>query len=244
MSTFSKIPQRSIVNEDSKSVLLKLSQNQSVLTRNISLDNSTNSVNIFQKEISYKRSESSALAKNTTNKENRNNHHSRNYTRELLSSRPAIAKFPTLVFTEERTQPAKQHIPETKSSQAVQTDSCKVLARTRTDTGEEQPEMQNQFVSRVNYNIASQEEHAPNEELPTMTKTQPEATQLETSHHEITEGLVATVNQTTTTETEDTPLFRKRLQKVLGVKFIAAATKRTGTSGRSSFFVKNGIAIQ
>ena len=60
-----------------------------------------------------------------------------------------------------------------------------------------------------------------------MTRTQPEATQLEASHHEITEGIVATVNQTTMTETEeDKPLFRKRLQKVLGFKFIAAATKK------------------
>ena len=41
-----------------------------------------------------------------------------------------------------------------------------------------------------------------------MTRTQPEATQLESSHHEITEGIVATVSQTTMTEAEeDTPLF-------------------------------------
>ena len=71
---------------------------------------------------------------------------------------------------------------------------------------EEPPETQEVFVSRINYDIASQEECAPNEEPPMMSGTQ--ATQPEASHHEITEGLVATVNQTTMTEAEeDTPLF-------------------------------------
>ena len=97
---------------------------------------------------------------------------------------------------------------------------------TQTGISEERTEMQEQFVSRINYNIASQEERAPNEEPPTMTRTQLEATQLEASHHEITKRIVATVNQTTMTETEEPPLFRKRLQKILGVKFIAAATKK------------------
>ena len=70
--------------------------------------------------------------------------------------------------------------------------------------------------------MASQEERAPNEEPATMTKTQ-----LEASHHETTKEIVATINQTTMTETEeDTPLFRRRLQKVLAIKFIAAATKK------------------
>ena len=96
---------------------------------------------------------------------------------------------------------------------------------TQTGISEERTEMQEQFVSRINYNIASQEERAPNEEPPTMTRTQPEATQLEASHNEITEGVVATVTQTTMTETEDTPWFPKRLQKVQGIKFIAASTK-------------------
>ena len=58
-------------------------------------------------------------------------------------------------------------------------------------------------MSRINYDIASQKEGAPNEEPPTMTRTQPEATQLEPSHHEITEGIVATVNKTTMTEAEE-----------------------------------------
>ena len=114
-----------------------------------------------------------------------------------------------------------------KTTQAEQTDKFKVLVGTQTDISEERPETQEVFESRINYDIARQEEGALNEEPATMTRSQPEATQLEASHHEITEGIVATVNQTTMTEAEeDTPLFPQRMQKVLGVKFIAAATKK------------------
>ena len=50
-----------------------------------------------------------------------------------------------------------------------------------------------------------------------MSGTQSKAPQLEARHHEITEDIVTTVNQTTMMEAEqDTPLFRQRLQKVLG----------------------------
>ena len=63
---------------------------------------------------------------------------------------------------------------------------------TQTDISEEWPETQEVFESRINYNIASPEEGALNEDPPTMTRTQPEATQLEASHHQITEGIVAT----------------------------------------------------
>ena len=103
--------------------------------------------------------------------------------RELLSSRPPVGNFPTITFTEENTQPVKQHSPKVKTTQAVQTENFKVLVGTQTDVSKERPETQEQFVSRTNYNIASQEERAPNEEPPTITRTQPEATQLETSHH-------------------------------------------------------------
>ena len=40
--------------------------------------------------------------------------------------------------------------------------------------------------------------------------------QLEASHNEIMDGVVATVEKATETE-EDTPLFRRKLQRVLGV---------------------------
>ena len=44
----------------------------------------------------------------------------------------------------------------------------------------------------------------------------------------ITEELVTTVEKATNTveSEEDTPLFRQRIQRVLGVRFIAAATKK------------------
>ena len=44
----------------------------------------------------------------------------------------------------------------------------------------------------------------------------------------ITEELVATVEKTTNTvePEEGTPLFTQKLQRVLGVRFIAAATKK------------------
>ena len=110
---------------------------------------------------------------------------------------------------------------------AEQTDNNHVLVGTQTELGEEHPETNEMFVSRINFDIASQEECTPNEEPPTMTGTRSGTPQLEANHHEIADNIVATVNQTTMTEAEeDTPLFRQRLQKVLGVKFIAAATKK------------------
>ena len=44
----------------------------------------------------------------------------------------------------------------------------------------------------------------------------------------ITEDLAATLEMATSIveSEEDTPLFRQRLQRVLGVRFIAAATKK------------------
>ena len=67
-------------------------------------------------------------------------------------------------------------------------------------------------------------------------------TSLEASHELITEGVVATIERSTmTTETEeDTPLFRKKLQKVLGVRFIAAAIKKDRNLRPLINFVKKG----
>ena len=55
-----------------------------------------------------------------------------------------------------------------------------------------------------------------------------ESTTLEASHEMKTEELVGTVEKATNTveSEEDTPLFRQRLQRVLGNRFIAAATKK------------------
>ena len=148
--------------------------------------------------------------------------------RELISSRPPPVKnFPTITFTEENPQTEKQCVPKMKTTVAIQMDINKVLVGTQTELREGHPETNEVFVRRINFDIESQEECAPNEEPPSMSGTQSEAPQLEASHHEITEGIVATVNQTTMTEAEEeTQLFRQRLQKVLGGKFIAAATKK------------------
>ena len=114
-----------------------------------------------------------------------------------------------------------------KTTVAKQTDNNHVLVGTQTELGEEHPATNEMFVTRINFDIASQEECTPNEEPPTMTGTRSSPPQLEASHHEIADKIVATVNQTRITEAEeDTPLFRQRLQKVLGVKFITAATKK------------------
>ena len=53
-------------------------------------------------------------------------------------------------------------------------------------------------------------------------------TLLEAIHELIAKGLITTMEKTTsTTEAEeDTPLFMKKLQRVLGVRFITAATKK------------------
>ena len=82
------------------------------------------------------------------------------------------------------------------------------MAGTQTDNP--QPETNEPSGSRVNLNIVSQEEYAPNEAPPTMNNPQPEA-----SHHMITERIVVKIDQATMTESEeDTPLFHKKSFKM------------------------------
>ena len=78
--------------------------------------------------------------------------------------------------------------------------------------------------SKDNAEICIQEELTHRVKHPTMGPP----TQLEASHEMITEGIVATVEKATSTveSEDDTPLFRQKLQGVLGVRFIAAATKK------------------
>ena len=57
-----------------------------------------------------------------------------------------------------------------------ETEDYKAVATTQTNNP--QPEISKHCVSRVNINIARQEECAPNEEHPTMTNTQLEATMI------------------------------------------------------------------
>ena len=122
-----------------------------------------------------------------------------------------------------------------KSTQAMQIEDNKATADTQTDNP--QPETNKHYVSRVNPYIFSQEEYAPNEEPPTMSNSQ-----LEASNHMIMEGIVATINQATRTESEeDIPPFCQKLQKVLGVKFIAAATRKDRNLGPLINLVKNWI---
>ena len=64
---------------------------------------------------------------------------------------------------------------------AIQTENNKVLVGTQTELREGHPETNEVFVSRINFDIASQEESTPNEEpsMPTMSGTQSKAPQLE-----------------------------------------------------------------
>ena len=66
-----------------------------------------------------------------------------------------------------------------------------------------------------------QEETQPNIEPPNMSTTQ-----LEASHALNVNETVATIDREINTEEDDTTLYRKNLKKVLGVNFIAAATRK------------------
>ena len=66
-----------------------------------------------------------------------------------------------------------------------------------------------------------QKDLLPNTTLPTMTTTQ-----LEASHNLIVNEVVATIDRETNTEEEDTPLYRRKLQKIWVVNFIAAPTRK------------------
>ena len=70
-----------------------------------------------------------------------------------------------------------------------------------------------------------------------------QSTLLEASHELVTEGQVTTLEKATnTTEAEkDTPLFGKKLQRLLGVSFNAAATKKDRNLRPLLNFVKIGI---
>ena len=137
-------------------------------------------------------------------------------------------KFPKFIFGDTKTVTkggsSQTTVPLiTQATTATQTllqkemEKEKLSTSTQTSSNTEiQPMEQEIYVSRVDPNVCLQEETSPNVETPTMTTS----LQLEASHTE-----VATVEKATETE-EDTPLFRRKLQKLLGVPFIAAATKK------------------
>ena len=107
------------------------------------------------------------------------------------------------------------------AAEAAQTKEIMMTAATQTKLSIEVHETYEYCVSRVDPTQCRQEELIPKIEPPTMQDTQ--QTQLEASHHLITEEIIATIDQCTNTESgKDTSLFRRKL----GVRFIAAATKK------------------
>ena len=161
--------------------------------------------------------------------------------REVLSSKKIdISKksnFPKITFTTTNTSRNRtDRITSGYNMKALptQTQSTTTAATTQTFTSEprnttnstqtpEKSTVTDICVSRVDPNICVQEVQTHSIEPPTMGSAT-----LESSHKMITEELVATVEKATNTveSEEDTPLFRQRLQRVLGVRFIAAATKK------------------
>ena len=107
------------------------------------------------------------------------------------------------------------------STTATQTTIMPVNAIIQLDLSIETKETYEYCVSRVDPNASMQKDLLPNTALPTMTTTQ-----LEASHNLIVNEVVATIDTETNTEEEDTPLYRRKLQKILGVNFIAAATRK------------------
>ena len=148
-----------------------------------------------------------------------------NDARELLSSKPRKQlNFPKTVFSEpvtdaqsseKRTKMANQAAPETRTkmaNQAEQMEEIVMTAATQTEFFIEVHTTYEYCERRVNPIQSSYEELIPNLEPPTMTNTH--QTQLEASHHLITEGIIATIDESTNTESEeDTRLFRRKLQK-------------------------------
>ena len=142
-------------------------------------------------------------------------------TRENIKRKPAT--FPKIVFTDSTEGSSKKTPPVMKvtSTTATKTTTMPVNAIIQTDLSIETKETYEYCVSRVAPNASIQEELLPNTEPPTMTTTQ-----LEASHNLIVNEIVATIDRETNTEEEDTPLYRRKLQKFLGVNFIAAAARK------------------
>ena len=152
--------------------------------------------------------------------------------REVLSAKKKTetatkSTFPNIIFTDTissgKTTAKPTQIEITKTTQTAQTEpqSTTTAIQITSDRSEDTAEI---CVSRVDPNICIQEEQTHNVEPPTKGTS----TQLEASHEMITEGLVATLEKATNTveSEEDTPLLRQRLQRVLGVRYIAAATRK------------------
>ena len=154
--------------------------------------------------------------------------------REVIAQKKAEefrkkSNFPKIIFNDNQAvQPSRTehkkntNHPETRSCQ-TENDTNSTATQTKFSV-EQQKSDDEIWVSRVDPTKTIQEEKRHNEASPTMTETR----SLEASPELVTEGMVATLEKATkTTEAEeDTPLFRKKLQRVLGVRFIAAVTKK------------------
>ena len=152
--------------------------------------------------------------------------------RNLISGTKST-KFPKIIFGDFKTvtkgDSSQTTVPLiTHATLATQTtlqnemEKKKSSTSTQTSSNTENTPMEQEiYVSREDPNVCLQEETSPNVEPPTKTTS----LQLEASHTEVMDTVVATVEKATETE-EDTPLFRRKLQKVLEIPFIAAATKK------------------
>ena len=122
---------------------------------------------------------------------------------------------------------------QTANNTEAETARSTTATQTENNTETDNPLEKEIWVSRVDPSVCLQEETTPNVEPPTMKIS----SQLEASHNEIMDEIVATVEEATETK-EDMPLLRQKLQRVLGVPFIAAATKKDRKLGPLIIFVK------
>ena len=159
------------------------------------------------------------------------------FTQKKAEETRKKSNFPKIIFNdnkEERTNQTEQNkVKQTNQTEQItgqlETKSCQTETEftsnsTQTKSSWEQKSDDEVWVSRVESTKTIQEERRHNKAPSTMTKN----TSLEASHELITERLVARLEKVTnTTEAEEnTRLFRKKLQRVLGVRITAAPTKK------------------
>ena len=149
--------------------------------------------------------------------------------------------FRKIVFSDKSTTQTStiDQMKENDHSETKSTQRERATTSTATQTkspGIKQKRDDEILVSRVNPAKTVKEAERHNEEPPSMTAN----TLLEASHEIITQGLVGTLEKaTSTTKTEEeTPLFRKKRQRVLGVRFITGATKKDQNLRSFVIFVK------
>ena len=143
------------------------------------------------------------------------------------------ATFPKIVHNDSLRKQTPTIMKVTTSTYA-QTEPKINTADTQIDFLIETSETYKNGVSRVDPIITTQEDTQPNKESLTMS-----GTQLEASHELIVEGLLATIDKETITEIgEDTPLYKKNLQKVQGVSSMTASTRRDRNMCPLDNFVK------